>query len=59
MVGVRGFIMFCQRGSEFFIFLYLICVYVCVCVGGGVRISNSPSVNKITDPLLLKNDWSL
>ena len=30
-VGVRGFKMFCQRGSEFF--LFVLCV--CVCGGGG------------------------
>ena len=30
-----------------------------VCVGGGVRFSISPSVEKITDLLLLINDWSL
>ena len=28
---VRGFKMFCQRGSEFF----LLALCVCVCVGGG------------------------
>ena len=28
-VGVRGFKMFCQRGSEFFV------LALCVCVGGG------------------------
>ena len=28
-VGVRGFKMFCQRGSDFFT------CFVCVCVGGG------------------------
>ena len=44
--------MFCQRGSEFF--LLALCVE-----GGGVRLSTSPSVKKITDPLLLINDWSL
>ena len=43
-VGVRGFKMFCLRGSEF--------CFVCVCVvgGGGVRFSTSPSVLKITNP---------
>ena len=42
---VRGFKMFCQRGSEFFL------LALCVCVrGGGVRFSTSPSVKKITDP---------
>ena len=48
-VGVRGFKMFCHKGSEFF---YLLCV----CVWGGVRLSTSPSVKKITDPLLLIKD---
>ena len=43
-VGVRGFNMFCQRGSEFFL------LALCVCVGGGVRFSTSPSVKNITDP---------
>ena len=42
-VRVRGFKMFCQRGSEFFLLV------LCVC-GGGVRFSTSPSVKKITDP---------
>ena len=42
-VGVRGFKMFCQRGSEFFYLLYMC---VCVCVGGGVRFSTSSSVEK-------------
>ena len=42
-VGVRGFKMFCQRGSDFFT------CFVCVC-GGGVSFSTSPSVKKITDP---------
>ena len=42
---VRGFKMFCQRGSDFFT------CFVCVCVcGGGVSFSTSPSVKKITDP---------
>ena len=51
--------MFCQRGSEFFL------LALCVCVGGGggggggVWFSTSPSVKKVTDPLLLINDWSL
>ena len=36
-VEVRGFKMFCQRGSEFF--LLALCV-------GGVRFSASPSVKK-------------
>ena len=50
-MGVRGFKMFCQRGSEFFL--------LALCVWEGVRFSTSPSVKKITDPLLLINDWSL
>ena len=42
-MGVRGFKMFCQRGSDFFL--------LALCVGGGgVRFSTSPSVKKITDP---------
>ena len=44
--GVRGFKMFCQN------FFYLLCV----CGGEGGRFSTSPSVKKITDPLLLIND---
>ena len=37
--GVRGFKMFCQTGSEFFL------LALCVCGGGGgVRFSTSPSV---------------
>ena len=40
-MGVRGFKMFCQNGSEFF----LLALCVCVC-GGGVRFSTSPSVKK-------------
>ena len=44
-MGVRGLKMFCQRGSGFF----LLALCVCVCVWGGVRFSNSPSVEKITD----------
>ena len=38
MDGVKGFKMFCQRGSDFF--LLALCVYV------GVRFSTSPSVKK-------------
>ena len=45
-VGVRGFKMFCQRGSEFF----LLAVCVCLGGGGGVRFSTSSSVRKIIDP---------
>ena len=52
--GGEGFKMFCLRGTEFFL------LALCVCWGGGgVRSSTSPSVKKITDPLLLINDWSL
>ena len=49
-VGLRGFKMFCQRGSEF----SLLALCVCVLGGGGggggrgVRFSTSPSVKKIT-----------
>ena len=53
-MGVRGLKMFCQRGSE--IFLFALCV--CVCGRGGVKFSTSPSVKKKTS-LLLINDWSL
>ena len=55
-VGVgRGFKMFFFRGGSE-VFLLALCVCVCVCVGGGgVRFSTSPSVKKITDPLLLIN----
>ena len=44
---------FIRGGQNFF--------YFCVCVwgGGGGQFSTSPSVKKITDPLLLINDWSL
>ena len=45
-VGVRGFEMFCQRGSEFFL------LALCVCGGGGVRFSTSPSVKKILKTLV-------
>ena len=44
MVGVKGFKMFCQRGSEFF--LLAVCVFVCGGGGGGVRFSTSPSLKK-------------
>ena len=43
---------FVRGGQKFF---FLLCVSVCVW-GGGVRFSTSPSVKKITDPLLLIND---
>ena len=52
--GLEVLKMFCQRGSEFF--LLSLCVWG---GGGGVRFSTSPSVKKITDPLLLINDWYL
>ena len=43
--GLRGFIMFCQRGLEFFI------LALCVCGGGGgFRFNTSPSVKKIPTP---------
>ena len=48
--------MFCQRGSE----LFLLALSVCVWGGGrGGGFSTSPSVKRITDPLLLINDRSL
>ena len=49
--------MFCQRGSEFFSTCF-VCVSGGGGGGGGVRFNTSPSVKKITDPLLLINDWS-
>ena len=53
-VGVRGFKMFCHKGSEFFP------LALCVCAwgggGGGVRFSTSFSVKKITDPPPI-NKW--
>ena len=55
-LGVRGLKMFCQRGSEFFL------LSLCVCVGGGVgggQVQYLSFREKITDPLLLINDWSL
>ena len=46
--------MFCQRGSEFFL------LALCVCGGGGGSQVQCVSFReKITDPLLLINDWSL
>ena len=51
-VGVRGFKMFCQRGAECFLLAFFVCGW-----GGGVRFSSSPSLKKITDLLLLINDW--
>ena len=44
--GVRGFKMFCQRGSEFVLLPLSLCACVCVCGGGGVRVSTAPSVKK-------------
>ena len=44
--------MFCQRGSEFFL--------LALCVGnGGGQVQYLSLREKITDPLLLINDWSL
>ena len=54
--GGRGFKMFCQRGQNLF---YLLCMCVCGGGEGEVRFSTSPSVKKITDLLLLINDWTL
>ena len=54
-MGIRGFKMFCQRGSE--LFLLALCLRVCAGGGGGVRFSTSPSVKKNNRPLLI-NDWS-
>ena len=53
--GLEDLKCFVRRGPKFF---YL----VCVCRGGGgdgIRFSTSPSVKKITDPLLLISNWSL
>ena len=49
-MGVRGFKMFCQRGSEFF---YLLCVCVCARGGGGEggQVQYLSFREKITDPL--------
>ena len=55
-VGVRGFKMFCQRGSEFF---YLFCM--CVCGGGGggqVQYLSFREKNNQPPPIFI-NDWSL
>ena len=46
--------MFCQKGSEFF--LRALCVCVC---GGGGQVRYPSFREKINDPLLLINDWSL
>ena len=53
-VGVRGFKCFVRGGSEFF--LLVLCVCVCV---GGCQVQYLSFREKITDPLLLINDWSL
>ena len=47
--------MFCQGGSEFFL------LALCVCGGGGEggQVQYLSFREKITDPLLLINDWSL
>ena len=52
-VWVRGFKMFSQRGSEFFL------LPLFMCVGGGGQVQYLSFREKITDPLLLINDWSL
>ena len=51
-MGVRGLKMFCQRGSEIFLFA--------LCVGGGWggQVQYLSFREKKT-PLLLINDWSL
>ena len=51
-VGINGFKMFCQWGSEFFILA--LCVCVCVCGGGGGQVQylsfrkkyDTPPINK-------------
>ena len=48
-MGIRGFKMFCQKGSEFF--LLALCVW-----GGGVRFSTSPSLKKNNRPPPI-NKW--
>ena len=59
-VGLRGFKMFCQRGSEF----SLLALCVCVLGGGGggsggqiQYLSFREKNNRF--PLLLINDWSI
>ena len=52
--GGRGFKMFCQSGSEFFS-----TCFVCVWGGGGCQVQYLSFREKITDPRLLINDWSL
>ena len=46
MGGIRGFKMFCQRGSEFL----LLALCVCVWVGGGGQVQYPSFREKITDP---------
>ena len=53
-MGVRGFKLFCQKGSEFYS-----TSFVCVCVGEGGQVQYLSFREKINDPLLLINDWSL
>ena len=57
-VGVNGFKMFCQRGPEFFL------LALCVCGGGGGegaggQVQYLSFHEKITDSLILINNWSL
>ena len=52
-MGVRGLKMFCQRGSEIFLFA------LCVCVGGGGGQVQYLSFREKKTSLLLINDWSL
>ena len=47
--------MLCQRGSDFF----LLALCVCVLGGGGSQVQYISFREKITDPHLLINDWSL
>ena len=61
-VGVRGFKMFCQRGSGFFLLALCVCMCVCVCAGGGGgagQVQYLSFLEKITEPFLLINGWSL
>ena len=51
-MGVRGFKMFCQRGSEFFL------LALCVCGGGQVQYLSFREKNNRPHPLQLINDWS-
>ena len=52
-VGVRGFKMFCQRWSEFFL------LDLCVCVRGGGQVQYLSFREKNNRLLLILNDWSL